>query len=184
MAFKFPSFDKGSGETLLQAQWAKLVKQFIEAWNNVTIRPSNKNRFHISKNNVVIEFDTRNETDTGAVAGGAAEGAAIDILGSDCKINKVPKHSTWTTPTTYPTLLKTSGGAADILIGPNDLIVAPPGGGSTYSQLTKNSIVLVNGGNNLEILASSLARPMSIRTIQVCDDGTLKNMDVIASAPY
>lgn len=39
-------------------------------------------------------------------AGSGSEGAAINVVGSDGKLNLVTKHSTWASPTAYPTDLR------------------------------------------------------------------------------
>jgi hypothetical protein len=40
-----------------------------------------------------------------AASAGTPEGAAISVVGSNGQLNLVPKHSTWVTPTAYPTTL-------------------------------------------------------------------------------
>lgn len=48
---------------------------------------------------------------TGSGGGGGTEGAPINVVGGDGKLNLVPKHSTWATPTTYPTTLAVVNGS-------------------------------------------------------------------------
>jgi hypothetical protein len=131
------------------------------------------------------------------------EGDAIDAVGSDGKLNKVPKHSTWTTPSAYPTVLKAEDGTTYILISATS-------GGLTVSstagtvQITPTSVVVnFAGGSSVNIVRgegihvynattgkdcylqlSQVTADMSIREIDVCDGGTAKKMLVLASEPY
>ena len=114
---------------------------------------------------------------------GASEGAAIDVVGDDGKLNKVPKHSTWATPTTYPSTLRVGGTGANVTSMNGGEIIARNSGGTVYVSLTLSSIEMY-GAKQLLISESALTKNMSIREIDVCDAGVAKKMLVIASAPY
>jgi hypothetical protein len=101
---------------------------------------------------------------------GVSEGAAIDVPGSDGKLNKVPKHSTWASPTLYPSELRVvhvSSGVYMAMSSPSNI----PG-------------IRMVGTHTLAILESDLTHDMSIKEIDVCDGGVTKKMLVIGSDPY
>jgi hypothetical protein len=120
-----------------------------------TIVGKNGAKVTVTEGKIVIE-----------ASGGSSEGAAIDVVGSDGKLNKVPKHSTWATPTAYPTELRAVNGSAYVFAGV---------GGLTIHTAS---------GPEISLLFASITRDMSVRTITVCDGTTQKSMDIIASAPY
>lgn len=125
----------------------------------------------VSENNIVIE--------------GQSNGT-IDVVGSDGTLNAVPKSSTWVTPTTtsFPTHLQVGAStAARALINDNEVSVVNAAG-TAYAALLQNEIILETGSFTLSIAAADLDRDISIRTIDVCDSGTPKLMDIIGSAPY
>lgn len=97
------------------------------------------------------------------------EGDAIGVVGGDGKLNLVPKHSTWVTPTTYPTA-----------IGQTD--------GNFYFESNSTGAVFRNFGTSptsiLTINAADLTKNMSIKEIDVCVGGVNKKMLIIASDPY
>lgn len=105
-------------------------------------------------------------SDAGASSsGGTAENLSIEVIGSDGKLNKVAKHSSWVTPTNYPTEIRVVNSANSVIISATGLTV-------------------IAGSNSISLSFASIARNMSIRTISVCDGTTTKSMDIIASAPY
>lgn len=97
-----------------------------------------------------------------------SEGAAIDVVGSDGKLNKVPKHSTWVTPTNYPISLKTVNSGNSVTIDNYGLEVS-------------------NGTYTAKILfteLASFAKNLSLRELTICDAGVSKKILILASAPY
>jgi len=93
------------------------------------------------------------------------EGAAIEVVGNDGKLNKVPKHSTWTTPTAYPTYLRTTTSGKTVILDSNGLEVD----GGTYKA---------------RIFFSDLTKDLTLRELTVCDAGVSKKILVLCSAPY
>lgn len=93
------------------------------------------------------------------------EGAAIDVVGSDGKLNKVPKHSTWVTPTNYPTFLRTLTSGKKV-------------------TLDSNGLELDNGSQTARIFFTAFTKDLTIREISICDAGVTKKMLVLGSAPY
>lgn len=55
--------------------------------------------------------------------GTSSEGDPINVVGSDGKLNLVPKHSTWVTPTTYPTELTVVNGAITASLDSGGIVV-------------------------------------------------------------
>lgn len=96
------------------------------------------------------------------------EGAAIDAVGSDGKLNKVPKHSTWVTPTSYPTYLRTTTSGKNIILDSNGLEVSD----GTYTAKILFSEL------------TSFAKNLSLRELTICDAGVSKKILILASAPY
>jgi hypothetical protein len=220
MAFRFPSFEKGTKGTLLDSAVAKTVKRFIEAWNNVRIvRGATKDELTVTDSNVVLSLSGSE----GGGGSGYTEGTAVEVAqGSDGKLVKVVKHSTATSPANFPTILKVVAGSptartiaidqngikyedgfsAYIQINHNGLIVH--GGSNNYVQITKDAVqvifdaagngvsivknegihVYTSAGKDCYIANSAITRDMSVREIDVCDNGTAKKMLVLGSAPY
>lgn len=81
--------------------------------------------------------------------GATAAGAAISVVGSDGKLNLVPKHSTWSAPSTYPTALGVRAPAASIEIDINSggIEVRDTSGTSSSSYVGKQALshVAANG---------------------------------------
>lgn len=49
---------------------------------------------------------------------------------------------------------------------------------------TDDGFFVTNGGNELSVALADLKRDMSIRTINICDNGNTRSIDILASAPY
>jgi len=94
-----------------------------------------------------------------------SEGAAIDVVGSDGKLNKVPKHSTWVTPTSYPTYLRTTTTGKNVI-------------------MDSNGIEVDNGTQTVRIFFSAFTKNMAIKEVDVCVGGVSKKMLILASDPY
>jgi hypothetical protein len=93
------------------------------------------------------------------------EGAAIEVVGTDGKLNKVPKHSTWVTPTSYPTYLRTTTSGKTVILDSNGLEVDQ----GTYKA---------------RIFFSDLTKDLTLRELTICDAGVSKKILILASAPY
>lgn len=93
------------------------------------------------------------------------EGAAIEVVGSSGLLNKVPKHSTWVTPTDYPTFLRTLTSGKKV-------------------TLDSNGLELDNGSQTARIFFTAFNKDLTIREISICDAGVTKKMLVLGSAPY
>lgn len=102
----------------------------------------------------------------GGGGGGYTEGGAVDAVGSDGKLNKVVKHSTWATPSAYPTVQKVSNASGEVLLDSNGVKITNSSGFYCYIAFT------------------SLNRNLTVTTISYCVGGVQKSMDIIGSAPY
>jgi hypothetical protein len=131
-----------------------------------------------AKGNTLVRTRASNESPSVG-----SEGAAIDVPGSDGKLNKVPKHSTWAPPSTYPSLVRAGASGANVTQMDGDEILARNNGGSIYVAITASRIEMF-GANELLIDESDLTHNMSIKEIDVCVAGVAKKMLVIASDPY
>jgi hypothetical protein len=58
------------------------------------------------------------------------------------------------------------------------------GSGGTGASLTTGGFALTGASGTLGVALSDIGRNMGVRTIAVCDSGTPKSMDIIASDPY
>lgn len=114
----------------------------------------------VSDANIIIDG-------TSVTGGGGSEGAAIEVVGSDGKLNKVPKHSTWATPVTYPTELRVVNGTKSITLDSN---------GFTMNDSST--------GKSLTISFSLLTQSIALRSDAYCDGATTKSMLHLGSAPY
>lgn len=95
------------------------------------------------------------------------EGSAASVVGADGKLNAVRKHSTWGTPSTYPTVVKMVDGTSAILLNSDGL------------QILKSS-----GTVTVNILFADFTRNVALREIDVNDSGTAKKILLLASAAY
>jgi len=205
MTIKLPSFEPGTEGTLLDSVNAKQLKAFAEAFNSVQIIKGDKNEMKISDRNVVISINVEQlGAESGGIPGG--EGDAIDVVGSDGKLNKVAKRSDWATPSAYPTVLRcgTAGSAPASEMAASYVSVYGATPASTSSLIPTAFQATSAGGYIVNLVASSsdglymqnaavanlflqmsaITRNMSIREIDVCDGGVAKKMLVIGSAPY
>jgi hypothetical protein len=164
MAFRFPSFEKGTKGTLLDSAVAKTVKRFIEAWNNVRIvRGAAKDELTVTDSNVVLSLS--------GSEGGGTEGAAVEVVqGSDGKLVKAVKHSTATTPTAFPTALKVVNGTTSITLDSTGITMTDTAG----------------SGKSLTLPFSALmaGKSVSLRVDDYCDGTTAKSQQHLATAPY
>lgn len=161
-AFKFPSFDPGTDESLMQSKWAKMVKRFIEAFNSFEVRRGDKDSIKIADRNVVLTLNSETL--------GGEEGEAIDVVGSDGKLNKVAKHSTWATPTAFPTVLKVVNGTTSIVLDSTGFTMTDTAGSGKSFTIT---------------FAALLAgKTVSLRVDDYCDGTTAKSQQHVATAPY
>ncbi len=70
-------------------------------------------------------------------------------------------------PNSFPTVLRTNGG-----------------GTTNYGITNATGWELRGTTNSVSIPFSAIVRPMSIRTLQICDNGNTRSIDVIASDTY
>lgn len=94
-----------------------------------------------------------------------SEGAAIEVVGSNGQLNKVPKHSTWVTPTDYPTFLRTVTSGKKV-------------------TLDSNGLEVDQGTYKARIFFSDLTKDLTLRELTICDAGVSKKILILASAPY
>ena len=152
---------QGAGAQLTSNEQRRLARLALLAPNlpvSVPKRPSALNRF-------VPSYALEEAAKTGAdgAPGSNAEGAAVNVVGSDGKLNVAQKHSTWAAPTTYPTALKTETGIVDVTLDSNgvaiEVVSASPtapvfsfdNGSETIQILADSKIVADNGTNSLTI---------------------------------
>lgn len=132
--------------------------------------------------------------------GGSTEGSAIDVVGSDGKLNKVPKHSTWATPSTYPTYHRvensdyrlqfdSSTGILDITRLSNskkvridvsalaDSITINSSGIFVQNTSTSNSVLLAVSGA-VTITNSANSKAISISPVSLANDITIDSSGI------
>ena len=107
----------------------------------------------------------------GATGGddGTPESAAISVVGTDGKLNLVPKHSTWATPSTYPTALRVvyvNGGVTlTIYIDGTEGIKVLDSASGDYTKISPVGVVTVYNfanGKSITISPTSLADNIAI----------------------
>lgn len=130
-----------------------------------------------------------------------AEGAAVEVIqGSDSKLVKVVTHSTATTPSVFPAIVKVVNSSQIKTLDANGLVITS--GSSHNVQVNENAVQLVfgtgagvtlakneglhvyNSAFDCYIATAAVTKNMSIREIDICDAGVTKKMLVLASAPY
>jgi len=118
--------------------------------------------------------------------GSNGEGAAISVVGSDGLLNLVPKHSTWATPTDYPTELLTgdySGGTGDYSSMVPTGFTTHEAATGDYAQLLINLIRVVSGAS-LTSMTPTLVKAenaathaaMGVGGFEAVDDGGTDNV--------
>lgn len=140
-----------------------------------------------SRTGMTVGRDTlyREDSEAEAPPAGYTEGAAVEVVGSDGKLVKVVQHSSWTTPTAYPTILKTENGGVTAkldgdgiqVFNANYLIEMNPAGAAVVFR--KQS-----GPYSITFDLSALLRDLAIRVDDYCDAGVDKSQTHIASAPH
>jgi hypothetical protein len=93
------------------------------------------------------------------------EGTAASVVGADGKLNAVRKHSTWGTPSAYPTVVKMVDGSVSV-------------------TLNSSGLEINDGTYTVQILFADFARNVAMREIDVNDSGTAKKILLLASAAY
>jgi len=103
--------------------------------------------------------------------GGYTEGAAVDVVqGSDSKLVKVVTHSTSTTPTAFPTILKVVNGTTSVTMDSSGITMTDSAGDGKSFTVT---------------FAALLAgKAVSLRVDSYCDVTTTKSQMHLATAPY
>lgn len=136
-------------------------------------------KLHKSDANTIVR--TRASTESPAAG---SEGPAVEVVGADGKLNKVPKHSTWVAPTNYPSLLATNGGTAQ-MTGTAFVTALGNFAASLRAESGEGLYIQKSGGATyLYIQENLITQIMTVREIDVCDGGVAKKMLVIGSAPY
>jgi hypothetical protein len=124
-----------------------------------------------------------------SVTGTGASGSAVEFIGSNGRLGYGVRHSSYVTPTTYPTELGVVTGTTSISI--NSTGVRVVGGsvavvtGSTSITMGSTGFTMSNAsGKTCQILFGALTYDISVREIDICDAGVSKKMLVVGSAPY
>jgi hypothetical protein len=132
---------------------------------------------------------------------GYIEGDAVEVVGLNGKLNAVVKHSTWATPTDYPSEIRVVSGGLIIQINlANGGVHVDNGSGTTafvgtggFGYEDANHIIQGSAtgfsienktGGTLTIDSGAITENMSIVEDDVCDSGTARRRLVIASEPY
>jgi hypothetical protein len=131
-----------------------------------------------AKGNTLVRTRASNQSPSAG-----SEGAAIDVIGGDGKLNKVPKHSTWATPSTYPSLVRVGASGANVTQMDGSEILARNNGSTVYVAITYSRIELV-GAHTLAIDESDLSHDMGIKTWDVCDSGSPAQAKFLSSDPF
>jgi hypothetical protein len=133
----------------------------------------------ISDNNILISV-------TGA---GGSSGSPVEFITGNGKLGLGVRHSSYVTPTTYPTELGVVTGTTSISI--NSTGVRVVGGsiavvtGSTSITMGSTGFTMSNAsGKTCQIFFGALTYDISVREIDICDAGISKKMLVVGSAPY
>jgi len=124
--------------------------------------------------------------------GGYTEGAAVDVVqGSDSKLVKVVTHSTSTTPSAFPVMLKTiasgvtcllDGGGIAVENASMDFYVNPAGQTAGIYTATQSIEMDLSGIGNFRIVRTD--QTLSVREFYGCNSGVPGNYLVVASAFY
>jgi hypothetical protein len=114
-----------------------------------------------------IMFSIRPSALNGIGVGGTGTGGGntTQTVGINGLLVDVLQPTSPNAATTYPNILRA-------------------GNGNSYVIANSTGLSVVSGSNACSIPFANIARPMTIRTINVCDNGTAKLMDIIASATY
>lgn len=119
---------------------------------------------------------------TGGGGGGTTQAVSID----GTLVNVATAFGVNTNTTNYPLALyvNNNGTALEMTPANGFKVYNPADAGGTMSQLDEFGLLLRGGGKSLFIDSPNLTHNMSVVTLQVCDNGNTKSIDVIASAPY
>jgi hypothetical protein len=84
------------------------------------------------------------------------EGTAVSVVGSDGKLNAVRKHSTYATPSAYPTALRVVSGSLTIYIDPTEGVKVLTGSGvSNYTKIGNDGVITLHNGPNVRSIVIS-----------------------------
>ena len=114
-----------------------------------------------------------------------SEGAAIEVVGADGRLVKVVRHSSYTSPSAYPTVLRTVNGGVTSNLDGNGIKVS----NANYEIYLDPAAAIVRFRKNagpyvIEFDLASLARHLVIRTDDFCDGGVDKSQQHLASVPH
>lgn len=110
----------------------------------------------VSEANVIIDGSGISVT-----GGGGTEGDPIQVVGSTGLLNTVPKHSTWATPTTYPTQLVAFNYPIQTSID-----------GFTGFQFTNYVVTAIVGASGYIYNDSSITAVLGTNGLRIEDNGT------------
>ncbi len=120
-----------------------------------------------------------------AAASGYTEGAAVEVVDSTGKLVKVVRHSTYTAPSAYPTVLRTVNGGVTANLDGNGIKVS----NANYEIELDPASAIVRFRQNagpyvIEFDLAALARHLVIRTDDFCDGGVDKEQQHLGSVPF
>ena len=117
------------------------------------------------ENGITVVASDANIILRGVSTTGTVEGDPVNVVGSDGKLNAVVKHSTWASPTYYPTYLRTS-------TTPNSI------------TMDSNGLEVSNGTQTCRMYFSAFTKNLAFKEVDVCVAGVSKKMLILASDPY
>jgi hypothetical protein len=133
-----------------------------------------------AKGNTLVRTRASNQSPSAG-----SEGAAVEVVGADGKLVKVVRHSTYATPTAYPTELRTVNTGVTAKLDASGITVSnanyeiylnPAGGIVRFRQNA--------GPYVIEFDLATLARHLVIRTDDFCDGGVDKEQQHLGSVPF
>lgn len=102
----------------------------------------------------------------GVGGGGTTNSVNTNAVGVDGSLSVLTVQSAAIGTNNYPTTLRTNGN-------------------SNYGVTNASGWYLVGpGGNSVTIPFANISRPITLRTINICDNGNTRSIDILASAPY
>jgi hypothetical protein len=126
----------------------------------------------------------RTRASTESPASGS-EGPAVEVVGADGKLVKVVRHSTYTTPTAYPTILRTENGGVTAKLDGDGIQVY---NGSYLIEMNPSGAAVIfqkaSGPYSVYFNLAALVRNLELRVEDYCDAGVDKSQTHLASAPH
>jgi hypothetical protein len=122
-------------------------------------------RVQATDGGIVISLDPTSATGTGLGGSGVAGTQTLNVIGTDGLLYEAYVNSN-TTNFGYPNMLR---------VGPN---------ASQFWQANATGMFMQGSTNTARIDFANITKDMSLRTMQVCDNGNVKTILIFASAPY